>query len=286
MLEVSHQGSVIRAAGAVGKRVTKPPERGPRIRLEPAPNGALTEGTIVATSPLYRSTLIPGAALAAAALVVAGAAPAAFADTEVAEPAEFTSAFTVMATPDMVVDADGNAAPGEDGATGSFTFRINSELEIICYDITLEGVTGEYESPARTATHIHEANAGEGGPPRIAFPNPEPTSDGVREASGCMDGPFTTGIENDGVDTGEGFSLAQIEANPAGFSADTHTEEFPAGTVRGQLTAIPVGGVDTGAGGVASSASSTTVVVGAAAALGAGGLIAALFLRRRLAPTA
>ncbi|MGY6497627.1 MAG: CHRD domain-containing protein, partial [Microcella sp.] len=90
----------------------------------------------------------------------------------------------------------------------------------------------------------------------------------------------------DGVDTGEGFSLAQIEANPAGFSADPHPEEFPAGTVRGQLTAIPVGGVDTGAGGVASSASSTTVVVGAAAALGAGGLIAALFLRRRLAPTA
>lgn len=236
----------------------------------------------MATSPLHRSTTIAGAAAATTALVIAGAAPAAFADTEVAAPAEFTSAFTVMATPDQVVNADGDAAPGEEGATGSFTFRINSELEIICYDITLDGVTGEYESPARTATHIHEANRGEGGPPRIAFPNPEETSDGMREVSGCMQGPFTTGIENDGVDTGEGFSLAEIEANPSAFSADTHTADFPAGTVRGQLEAIPVGGIETGAGGVAAG----SAVAPAAAVLGflgLAGLLTALRIRRRAA---
>ncbi|MGQ2940211.1 MAG: CHRD domain-containing protein, partial [Aeromicrobium sp.] len=136
---------------------------------------------------------------AAAGLLLTG--PAAHADTEVDEPSSFTSAFTVMATPGNVVNNDGVAAPGEEGATGTFTFRINSDEEIICYDIRLEGVSGDYESPARTATHIHQADAGQPGPPRIAFPNPEPVGDGPRTASGCLQGPFTTGIENDGVDT-------------------------------------------------------------------------------------
>lgn len=204
---------------------------------------------------------------AAAGLLLTG--PAAHADTEVDEPSSFTSAFTVMATPGNVVNNDGVGAPGEEGATGTFTFRINSDEEIICYDIRLEGVSGDYESPARTATHIHQADAGQPGPPRIAFPNPERVGDGPRTASGCMQGPFTTGIENDGVDTGEGFSLAEIEANPAGFSADSHTADFAAGVVRGQLTAIPVGGVDTGAGGTAAASSSTGLVTGVAV----GGLV-------------
>lgn len=229
-------------------------------------------------SVFRRSSALVGTAAIAAGTLLLAPSPA-FADTEVAEPDTFTSAFTVMATPDAVVDADGNPAPGEEGATGSFTFRINSELEIICYDIVLEGVTGEYQSPARTATHIHQANAGEGGPPRIAFPNPEDTGDGTREASGCMQGPFTTGIEANGADTGDGFSLAAIEANPAGFSADSHTAEFTAGVVRGQLQQIPVGGVDTGAGGAANEA---TVLPFAAGAALLGGLAAAgLVIARR-----
>lgn len=231
-------------------------------------------------SVFRRSSALVGTAAAAAGVLLLAPSPA-FADTEVAEPDTFTSAFTVMATPDAVVDADGNPAPGEPDATGSFTFRINSELEIICYDIVLDGVTGEYESPARTATHIHQANVGEGGPPRIAFPNPEDTGDGTREASGCMQGPFTTGIEANGADTGEGFSLAAIEANPAGFSADTHTADFTAGAVRGQLQQIPVGGVDTGAGGAASDASVLPVVSGAMLLLGGLAAAGVAMTRRR-----
>merc|ERR1712093_306083 len=38
-----------------------------------------------------------------------------------------------------------------------------------------------------------------------------------------------------GRDTGIGFKLAQIEANPAGFFTDAHTNLFPLGVVRGQL---------------------------------------------------
>ncbi|MAM53616.1 CHRD domain-containing protein [Microbacterium sp. UBA3394] len=208
----------------------------------------------------------------AAAVGLVLVAPAAHAETEVEEPESFTSAFTVMATPDQVVDSDGEPAPGEPGAAGTFTFRINSDEEIICYDIELTGVTGDYESAAKTSTHMHEAAEGESGPPRIAFPNPEPVGDGPRTSSGCLQGPFTTGIEVDGVDTGEGFSLAEIEANPAGFTGDSHTVDYVPGVVRGQLTEVPVGGVDTGAGGMANSDNGMTVGI---AAVGGLGLLAA-----------
>ncbi|MFE1644419.1 CHRD domain-containing protein [Microbacterium sp. P01] len=212
--------------------------------------------------------------------VLAFAAPA-HAETEVEEPASFTSAFTVMATPDQVVNTDGVATAGEEGATGTFTFRINSDLEIICYDITLDGVTGDYQSPAKTATHIHQAVAGKPGPPRIAFPNPSPVGDGPRTSSGCLQGPFTTGVLANGVDTGEGFSLAQIEADAAGFAADSHTASFSAGVVRGQLTSVPVGGVDTGAGGAAGQWDAAGVTIGALALAGVAAVGGVVLHRRR-----
>ena len=125
---------------------------------------------------------------------------------------------------------------------------------------SLEGVTGEYQSPARTATHIHEAEAGSAGPPRLAFPNPT-GDDWKRTSFGCLQGPFTTGLNGTNgrelshqthlrlskvyyadefslsylEDTGTGFSLTEIEANPSGFFADVHTATYVAGAVRGQL---------------------------------------------------
>lgn len=221
-----------------------------------------------------------GGLAGAAALLTVGGAPA-HAGTEVDRPDTFTSAYTVMATPEEVVDGDGNAAPGEPGATGTFDFMINSEEEIICYDITVEGVTPPYESPAKTATHIHEANLGEGGPPRLAFANPEGDGD-VLTSSGCLQGPFTTGLEDDdGNDHGEGFSLAQIEANPAGFSADTHTAEFVPGAVRGQLQQVPVGGVETGLGGGATTGLGDPAALAFAGSLAVLGLVGGAVAVRR-----
>ncbi|RZT84995.1 CHRD domain-containing protein [Pseudonocardia sediminis] len=188
-------------------------------------------------------------------------------DTEVDEPASFTSMYTAMATPDTIINNDDQAVPGQPGATGTFNYRLNSDQEIICYDLTLNGIQGDYKSPAKTATHIHEAQPGQAGPPRIAFPNP--TGDGdVRTSSGCLQGPFTTGVMADGQDTGTGFSLKEIEADPSAFFGDTHTAEYTAGAVRGQLTEVPMGGVETGAG---ATGGDTT----AAVALGAAGLLAA-----------
>jgi hypothetical protein len=234
-----------------------------------------------------RVAALGGAASLATVGALAFAAPA-HAETAVDRPDEFTSAFTVMATPDQVINNDGVATPGTAGATGTFDFQINSDLDIICYDITVEGLSGDYQSPAKTATHIHQAVAGQAGPPRIAFPNPAPIGDGPRTSSGCLQGPFTTGVVTNGADTGQGFELSAIEADPSSFFSDTHTVANPAGAVRGQLTQVPVGGVATGGG--ATAAASTTDDTLAAAGVGAGllGLVAlgAVAVRRRVRSSA
>ena len=42
---------------------------------------------------------------------------------------------------------------------------------------------------------------------------------------GCFAGPFNTGIKSaEGKDTGEGFTVKQIEADPKGFFTDVHSE--------------------------------------------------------------
>ncbi|GAA5838287.1 hypothetical protein JCM3766R1_005510 [Sporobolomyces carnicolor] len=151
---------------------------------------------------------------------------------------DFTSTYVAYATPDQVINNNQTAVPGEEGASGVFKYGIVASEEVICYSIAVE-ISGDYQSPANTATHIHEAPFGRAGPPRIAFPNP--TSDspidefGRRTSYGCLKGPFTTGVLANGTDTGEGFSLSEIEANPPAFFTDTHTVAFPAGAVRGQL---------------------------------------------------
>lgn len=219
-------------------------------------------------------------ALSTAALAVSAGTASAQGD-EVPEPAGFTSMFTATTTPGEVVNADGESVPGPDGASGTWNFRINSDEEIICYDITVRGITAEYESPARTATHIHDGAPGVSGPPRVVFPNPQDAGDGTLRSEGCIQGPFTTGVAPDGTDTGEGFSLAEIEADPSGYYADVHTADFVPGAMRGQLSAVPMGGVDTGAGGTAPGRDGgwAPVALGGAALIGAG----AIALRRNAA---
>merc|ERR1712000_740930 len=86
----------------------------------------------------------------------------------------FTSTYQIVATPDQVVNANNTATPGEPGAIGYYNYGIQSEMDLICWHITLKGVTGPYQSPARTATHIHQANKGMNGPPVSLSPTPSP----------------------------------------------------------------------------------------------------------------
>lgn len=148
----------------------------------------------------------------------------------------FSSTQIVKATPDQVVNGT-TPTGGLPGASGTYNFGINSQTDTICYNITLYGFRGEYQSPAATATHLHEAARGASGPPRISFPNPQPVagSNDVRSSVGCLTGPFKTGLMANGVDTGTGFKVASIEKNPAGFFADVHSSLAVPGAVRGQL---------------------------------------------------
>ncbi|OAK96747.1 hypothetical protein IQ06DRAFT_46718 [Phaeosphaeriaceae sp. SRC1lsM3a] len=149
----------------------------------------------------------------------------------------FTSMQAINAVPEEVVNGT-EPTGGLAGASGTFHFGINSAQNMICYNITLHNFQGEFDSPATTATHIHEAAKGASGPPRIAFPNPEPvgTDAVVRNSAGCLKGPFTTGVMVEGKDSGEGFHVSMIEANPAAFMADTHSSLALPGAVRGQLS--------------------------------------------------
>ncbi|OAQ97542.1 hypothetical protein LLEC1_01117 [Akanthomyces lecanii] len=156
-------------------------------------------------------------------------------DKKSGSPFVFTSTYSVIAKPENVVDAQNNFTGGLQGSSGTFNFGINSNENVICYNITITGFRGDYQSPAKSATHIHEAAVGKSGPPRIAFPNPEGSGEGPRRSIGCITGPFITGVAPDGKDTGEGFHVRQIEANPSMFFADVHSSLAVPGAMRGQL---------------------------------------------------
>lgn len=221
---------------------------------------------------------VTAASSAATVAVLLGASPA----SAVAEPDRFTSAYTVDATPGAVYDADGEKVPGEPGASGTATLRVNSELDVICWDVTVRGVEGPLEGDL-TGMRIREAPAGFDGPSRLAVPDPEGDT-AERTGSGCAQGPFVSGVEGaDGEDTGTGFTLADLEANPAAYSWDVRTADFPQGAIRGQLVRVPVGGLETGLGGSQPDAADPVRTVGA---LGAGAVVlaAAVVLVRRQRP--
>ncbi|KAL8727800.1 MAG: hypothetical protein Q9181_005575 [Wetmoreana brouardii] len=107
----------------------------------------------------------------------------------------FTSTYHIIATPDQVVNGTTNPVftGGLENCEGTYDFGINADLDLICYSIKLVGFRGEYQSPAKTATHVHEAAKGKNGPPRLAFPNP--TGDGhERYSVGCLQGKPSLGV--------------------------------------------------------------------------------------------
>ena len=95
----------------------------------------------------------------------------------------FDAEYVVKATPDQVIANTGAPAPGQPGAKGLFKYGINIAENTICYNITLSGVTGDYQSPALTATHIHEAVKGKAGPPRLVSLPPFPLASCILETT-------------------------------------------------------------------------------------------------------
>lgn len=148
---------------------------------------------------------------------------------------KFTSTWKIIGTPDQVVNGT-TPTGGLPGSKGVYRYGIDSTSNTICYHITLYGFRGNYQSPALTATHIHQGAKGASGPPRIAFPNPAVTKDpNVRVSQGCITGPFKTGVIVMGADTGDGFDVKQIEQDPKNFFTDVHSSLAIPGANRGQF---------------------------------------------------
>ena len=150
---------------------------------------------------------------------------------------EFTSTYSFKGTPDKVVNGSGVPTGGLAGSWAYFNFGINTYYNTICYNITLYGFKGDYQSPAITATHIHNNVTGYAGPPRLAFPDPVATGNGDERVSfGCLTGPFKTGVKAaSGADQADGFHVRKIEENPKAYYADIHSSLAVPGAMRGQL---------------------------------------------------
>ncbi len=205
-----------------------------------------SQTTIPASDDPHRHTLRRAAVVAGAAgaLALAARRPGVRRDPRSPSPTRSPACSPPMATPDMVINNDGVATPGEPGASGTFT--LPDQLRRPRSSATtsrLTGVTPPYQSPAKTATHIHEARRRSGRPAADRVPQPRGRRHRHAGSSGCLQGPFTTGLWPTAPTPGPGFSLDQIEADPSAFFTDTHTSAFAAGAVRGQLVQIPVGGV-------------------------------------------
>ena len=147
--------------------------------------------------------------------------------------------------------------PGDPDGTGTATLMVDPDQGRICYTLEVANI-----DPA-AAAHIHEAGPEAAGP--IVVTLDEVPASGT--SSGCAD-----------VD---GALVTDILENPGDYYVNVHNAEFPDGAVRGQLTQMPTGGVDTGGGGTAGVEHTGLLLAGGLAlTVGAGGL---LLLGRRVA---
>ena len=121
-----------------------------------------------------------------------------------------TTGGTVLAA--TLAGANEIPGPGDPDGSGTATFRMIRGSAVICFQLNVHGIT----LPA-TGAHIHQGAAGTAGP--VVVPLTAPGAGGT--ATGCVNSTRTL--------------VAAILANPAGYYANVHTTDYPAGAIRGQL---------------------------------------------------
>jgi hypothetical protein len=107
----------------------------------------------------------------------------------------------------------GDAGSGDAEGSGTALITIDPDTGEVCWDLSVEGIGDA------VASHIHVGAEGEDGD--VVVPLDEDGFSGT--SSGCVDA--------------SNADLAAILANPADYYVNIHTEEFPNGAIRGQLTA-------------------------------------------------
>lgn len=107
------------------------------------------------------------------------------------------------------------ANPGNPDGSGSATIVVDPTEGTLCWELTAEDIGAVLQS------HIHVGAAGASGD--IVVPLDVDGFDGTSE--GCIEP-----MEDAAV-------LQEIVDDPAGYYVNLHTEDFPAGAIRGQLAA-------------------------------------------------
>lgn len=103
------------------------------------------------------------------------------------------------------------AGSGDPDGSGTITVTLNDDDEEICWDLTTTGLG------MIAAMHIHTGAAGANGGVAVNFDY------ATNGAMGCVAVPLAT--------------IEMIEDAPDQFYINVHTDEFPAGAIRGQLAA-------------------------------------------------
>jgi len=102
--------------------------------------------------------------------------------------------------------------PGDEDASGTATVYLRPATNEVCVDLSVQNIA----LPA-TAAHIHQAPAGESGPPVVTLN--APNESGVSNTCATVDAALMTEMVN----------------NPQNFYINVHNAEFPDGAARGQL---------------------------------------------------
>jgi hypothetical protein len=147
---------------------------------------------------------------ALAALALAGPAPAAKLGGADHGGRLFT---TTLSGAEEVDPVTGALGAGDPDGSGSATLTVNPGQMEVCYELSVEDIM----LPAIGA-HIHVGDAGENGP--VVVPLIPPDASGV--SSGCEE-------------VSRELALALIQ-DPEHYYVNVHTEDFPAGAIRGQLS--------------------------------------------------
>jgi hypothetical protein len=104
-------------------------------------------------------------------------------------------------------------ATGDPDATGTATLNVDVNATRICYEVSVQKI----DRPV--GMHIHQGEVGESGPIVVPLTTPSGTD------------MTTTGCAN-----AEASLVSRITATPGDFYVNVHTDTYPQGAVRGQLS--------------------------------------------------
>jgi hypothetical protein len=116
--------------------------------------------------------------------------------------------------------------PGDPDGTGNAKFKLKKQKGEVCFDADFQSIQAPF------AAHIHKGDAGVAGP--IKVPMFDIPDGATSPQSACVDASASL--------------IKKIGKKPGRFYCNIHTDDFPAGAIRGQLTK-PGGGGGSGGGG-------------------------------------